>query len=136
MSELSGGAMDVRPKSLRVLIADDYPDAATAMASLLPLLYSGHMDVVFAHDGEEAVRLVKALKPNVAVLDVGMPRMDGVQAAFAIRKALGVEAPLLIAVSGNSDKVMRGEWCDLFDLALCKAHGVEELADVFKRRFS
>jgi len=39
-------------------------------------------------------------------------------------------------LAGIHDKVMRGEWCDLFDHALCKAHGVEELADVFKRRFS
>jgi CheY-like chemotaxis protein len=124
--------MTEQPTSMRVLIADDYPDAATAIATLLPLLYRGHMEVVVAFDGKEAVRLAKELKPHVAVLDLGMPLMDGVQAAFAFRKALGAAAPCLIAVSGDTDKLMRGEWSDLFDRALCKPLGVEKLAEVFK----
>ena len=124
--------MSKQPKAVRVVVADDYPDVATSMASLLPLMYSGRLDVSLAFDGEEAVRLTKSLKPSVAFLDVGMPGTDGIQAAFAIRKALGGDAPVLVAVSGDADRVTRGEWSNLFDHTLCKPLDVEQLADVFK----
>jgi len=99
--------MSKQPKTVRAVVADDYQDVATSMASLLPLMYPGRLDVSLAFDGEEAVRLTKSLKPSVAFLDVGMPGTDGIQAAFAIRKALGGDAPVLVAVSGDADRVTR-----------------------------
>jgi len=124
--------MSKQPKAVRVVVADDDPDVATSMVSLLPLMYPGRLNVSLAFDGEEAVRLTKSLKPTVTFLDVGMPGMDGIQAAFAIRKALGGDAPVLVAVSGDAERVTRGAWSNLFDHTLCKPLDVEQLADVFK----
>jgi PAS domain S-box-containing protein len=89
------------PRALRVLVADDNVDAADTLCALLRL--AGHVTCV-AHDGEEAVRLAAEFQPQVAFLDIGMPRLDGYGAARAIRAlpgALPGAAPLrLVALTG------------------------------------
>jgi len=53
------------------------------------------------HDGEQAVAAVERLRPDVALLDIGMPRLNGYEAAQRIRAGVGGEdSPLLIAVTG------------------------------------
>jgi CheY-like chemotaxis protein len=80
----------------RILVADDSPDAAETLRMRLDLM--GH-HVVVAADGVQAVALAKEFKPEIALLDIGMPRMDGCDAARAIRKQLGPDV-LLVAVTG------------------------------------
>jgi CheY-like chemotaxis protein len=80
----------------RILIAEDIPDAAETLRMMLDLM--GHQ-VVVAADGVQAVALAKSFKPEIALLDIGMPRMDGCEAARAIRDALG-PGVLLVAVTG------------------------------------
>ena len=87
----------VPPRSLRVLVADDNVDAARTLCALLEL--GGHA-VRVAHDGQEAVGLASAFQPELAFLDIGMPRMDGYQAARAIRALPGLAALPLVAVTG------------------------------------
>jgi signal transduction histidine kinase/ActR/RegA family two-component response regulator len=82
--------------SRRVLIAEDIPDAAEMLRVMLDLM--GH-DVRVAADGVQAVAIAKEFNPDVALLDIGMPRMDGYQAAREIRAALGSRV-LLIALTG------------------------------------
>lgn len=78
--QLNGG----RP---RVLIADDFQDVR--MLLRLQLQRTGKYDVVGeAGNGEEAVELAKQLRPDVVLLDMSMPRMDGLQALPLIRAAL------------------------------------------------
>ena len=69
-------------RALRVLVADDNVDAADTLAHLLRA--KGH-EVRLAHDGEEAVGAAAAFRPELAFLDIGMPKMDGCQAARALR---------------------------------------------------
>ena len=85
---------DVAPR--RVLIAEDIPDAAEMLRLMLDLM--GH-DVRVAADGVQAVAIAKEFTPDVALLDIGMPRMDGYQAAREIRAALGGSV-LLVALTG------------------------------------
>jgi CheY-like chemotaxis protein len=80
----------------RVLIAEDIPDAAEMMRLLIEQL--GH-DVRVAADGVQAVAIAKEFDPQIALLDVGMPRMDGYDAARHIRSALGARI-LLVALTG------------------------------------
>jgi CheY-like chemotaxis protein len=82
---------------LRVLVADDYPDAAESLAMLFAGW--GHETRV-AQDGEEAVALVKQWHPDVCVLDLDMPKVDGCEAARRIRELEWESHPLLIAFSG------------------------------------
>jgi CheY-like chemotaxis protein len=84
-------------EGLRIVVADDNADAAETLSLLLELL--GHQ-VRRAHDGEEAVDAVAAFDPQLVLLDVGMPRLNGYDACRRIR-ALPTRTPrTLVAVTG------------------------------------
>ena len=80
---------------LRVLVADDNHDAAQTLAVLLEVM--GHQ-VRVAVDGQEAVDLAGSFAPDVVLLDIGMPRMNGYAAARCIRQKR--PQAMLIAVTG------------------------------------
>jgi CheY-like chemotaxis protein len=71
-------------------------DAAEMMRVML--CFGGH-DVRVATDGVQAVAIAEAIRPDVAFIDIGMPRMDGYEAAQRIRRALGVRI-MLVALTG------------------------------------
>jgi CheY-like chemotaxis protein len=81
----------------RVLIVDDNEDAATTMATLLDAL--GHVPVV-AHDGPSALQLLETERVDIAVLDIGLPVMDGYELAQRIRARDGRKSLRLIALTG------------------------------------
>jgi PAS domain S-box-containing protein len=85
-----------RPSPRRVLIAEDIPDAAEMLRVMLALM--GH-DVRVAADGVQAVEVAAAFRPEIAFLDIGMPRKDGYAAAREIRAALG-DRVMLVALTG------------------------------------
>jgi signal transduction histidine kinase len=96
--EAGGGAMR------RVLIADDNHDAAETLALLLRLF---RHEVYVAGDGPAALELAERVRPDVAVLDIGMPGLTGYKVAERIRSEPWGRAMLLIAVTGwgqQSDK--------------------------------
>ncbi len=81
----------------RILIVDDNRDAATSLAMLLGLV--GHETHV-AHDGIEAVTAASRLRPDVVLLDIGLPGMNGYDAARSIRGEAWGEPMLLLALTG------------------------------------
>jgi CheY-like chemotaxis protein len=85
---------------LSLLIADDNRDAADSLAVLLALY--GH-NVRVAYDGAEAVRLVRADPPDCAILDIGMPTVDGLEAARQIRANPGTQRVKLVAHTAYAD---------------------------------
>jgi CheY-like chemotaxis protein len=90
----------------RVLIADDDRDGATTLAALLQL--EGY-DVTTVHGGQEALDTVRTFKPDVVLLDIGMPKITGYEAARRLRQRYGDDCPVLIAVTGwkqASDKIL------------------------------
>jgi two-component system, OmpR family, alkaline phosphatase synthesis response regulator PhoP len=66
----------------KVLIADDEPGVRQLVSKILSRDYS----VIEARDGEEAVNLVRIHKPNIVIMDMMMPKMDGLTACYAIKK--------------------------------------------------
>src|SRR5690606_34252866 len=92
------GGADAAPKSARkVLLADDNADALETMAALLQL--EGH-EVETAGDGEQALALGERLRPDIAILDIGMPRLNGYEAAARIRTTDWGRDVVLIALTG------------------------------------
>ncbi|HEX2547454.1 MAG TPA: ATP-binding protein [Ramlibacter sp.] len=81
----------------RILVADDNADAAETLACLLRA--AGH-EVVTASDGRQAVALAREFAPEVAFLDLGMPVMDGLEAARSIRGDPRLAATKLVALTG------------------------------------
>ncbi|HEX5634271.1 MAG TPA: response regulator, partial [Gemmatimonadales bacterium] len=88
----------------RVLVADDNRDGADSLAALLRR--SGH-DVFVVYDGADAVTEAARLQPHVVLLDLGMPRLNGHDAAMAIRRSPGGEEMVLVALTGWGDEATR-----------------------------
>ena len=82
---------------LRVLIADDIPDNANTLAMLVRMI--GH-EAQTADDGEEALAQALELRPEVAILDLGMPKRNGIEVCRRIREQPWGQGMTLIAVTG------------------------------------
>jgi CheY-like chemotaxis protein len=95
----------------RVLVADDNKDAADSLAILLRM--EGY-DVAVVYDGGQAVAAIDSFRPEVAVLDIGMPELDGYEVANRIRQGPAAESISLIAVTG---------WGQALDKARASAAG-------------
>jgi len=113
------------PGARRVLVADDNPDIAFTLQALLEM--EGH-EVVVATDGQQALELCRHTLPQVAVLDIGMPGLDGYQAANAIRALPGGDVVYLVAVSGwgQAEDVRKAEAAG-FDRHLTKPADLDAL---------
>jgi len=97
---LAPGRPGDRPRSahaMRVLVVDDNVDAAQTLHDFLATL--GHEPAI-AHDGVAALQLAGSFKPEVALLDIGLPVMDGYELARKLREQLGPDKLRLIAVTG------------------------------------
>jgi CheY-like chemotaxis protein len=91
---------------LRVLIADDDRDGTATLLMLLEL--EGYV-VRAVHGGQEALDQAREFKPDVVLLDIGMPKITGYEAARRLRQRYGDECPVLIAITGwkqASDKIL------------------------------
>jgi len=84
-------------KSLRILITDDNRDAANTLSRLLRV--SGHSTYV-AFDGATAIRMAEEIRPEVVLLDLGLPDMSGYVVCQRIRAHLGEDLLAAIAITG------------------------------------
>jgi CheY-like chemotaxis protein len=81
----------------RILIVDDNQDSVETMAVLLKIF--GHV-VATAQDGMEAVETARAFRPDIALLDLSMPKLNGYDAARRMREESGQSNLLLVALTG------------------------------------
>ena len=119
-------------KLLRVLVVDDLPDAAAGLARLLKLL---DCDVETAHDGPAAIAKAQAFSPDIVLLDIGLPGMDGYGVAKELRSRACASAALIVAVSGYGHQAAR----DQAIAAGCNQHvlkpiGITELEAILAQR--
>jgi DNA-binding NarL/FixJ family response regulator len=92
--------------AIRVLIADDHRLFAEALEAILGT--DDRIEVVaHAGDGREAVQLVGKLKPDVVLMDISMPVMDGIEAAEELRATDGAASILMLTGSNSRDDVDR-----------------------------
>jgi len=81
----------------RIMVADDNRDAADTLAGMLKLF--GH-EVCIAYDGQEAVEMAERFQPDLALLDIGMPRLNGYDAARRIRSQPRGHEIRIVALTG------------------------------------
>jgi signal transduction histidine kinase len=106
------------PVRRNILIADDNQDALESLALMLRL--EGH-EVFCASDGEEALALAGQRKPEIVVLDVGMPKLDGCEVARRIRAESWGREAILVALTGWGQEVDRRRSREAgFDMHLVK----------------
>jgi len=85
------------PPPCRVLVADDLRDSADSLGLLIELM--GHT-VEIAYDGEAALSAAERFRPDIVLLDLGMPKLDGFEVSRRIRAAPWSESMRLVAQSG------------------------------------
>jgi PAS domain S-box-containing protein len=81
----------------RVLVVDDNRDAAESLAMLLRI--HGH-EVLTAYDGDAGAAATAVFRPELILMDIGMPKLDGYDAARRIRAEPGGSEPILVALTG------------------------------------
>jgi signal transduction histidine kinase len=113
----TGAVPEIEPR--RILVADDNHDAAEALS--LQLQLAGH-DVRTAHDGAEALAVATTFDPDIVLLDLGMPKMDGYEAARQLRlRSTEGRTLTLIALTGWGQQQDRDRTADAgFDAHLVK----------------
>jgi DNA-binding NarL/FixJ family response regulator len=96
----------VIPNKIRVLIADDHRLFAEALATILAT--DERFEVVGqAHNGEQAVELAASSKPDVVLMDLSMPRLDGVEATREIKQKRHAARVLMLTGSSSAADVAR-----------------------------
>jgi PAS domain S-box-containing protein len=92
----AGGETAAAPDKCRILVVDDNRDAAGSLAMLLRIMGN---EVHTAHDGLEAIAAAGVFRPDVVLLDIGLPKLNGHEAGRRIREQQG-KAVVLIALTG------------------------------------
>jgi CheY-like chemotaxis protein len=96
-------APDATSQPRRILVVEDQPALSRVTVALLKKL--GH-DVRAAADGPEALLAVREYDPEVVLLDIGLPGMDGYEVARSLRSELGPQTPMLVAMTGYGQHEM------------------------------
>ena len=131
MPVLDGANDEGAQRKYCILIADDNDDALTTLDVLLKL--DGH-SVHAARDGEQAFELACECRPDVALLDIGMPRLDGYQLARKMRDQEWGKSTLLVAVTGWGQTEDRRRSLEVgFDAHLVKPLDFDQLRKLLGR---
>jgi signal transduction histidine kinase/CheY-like chemotaxis protein len=119
------------PPPCRVLLVDDNEDLANSMARLLRLV--GH-DVHLAHDGLAAVDAAIAVRPDVVLMDIGLPKLNGFEAGRRIREQLGAGVVMIALTGWGQDEDRDRSHAAGFDHHVTKPVKYETLEKLFPRR--
>jgi signal transduction histidine kinase/DNA-binding response OmpR family regulator len=115
-------------RARRILVVEDQPALSRVTVALLRKL--GH-EVRAAADGREALLAVKEYNPEVVLLDIGLPGMDGYEVAHCLRREMGETAPVLVAMTGyGQHEVNRHSHKAEFDHHLVKPADISVLREL------
>jgi CheY-like chemotaxis protein len=125
------GSHDQEHAALRVLVVEDHEDTAQSTSMLLALYgYEVHL----APDGPSALQAARSTHPDVVLLDLGLPKMDGWQVAKQLREQVNCKRPFLIAVTGYGRQIDHERSHEAgIDLHLVKPVDPEMLQDLLRR---
>jgi DNA-binding NarL/FixJ family response regulator len=101
------------PKPIQILIVDDQPRARQSLRALLST-WSPAGEVREAADGKEAVQLVRVRQPDVVLMDIRMPEMDGVQATRVIKACWPQVRVMVLTLYGECEAEALAAGADAF----------------------
>jgi CheY-like chemotaxis protein len=114
-----------------VLIIEDNPDARNALRALLEV-WGHHVEV--AEDGPRGFEAALAMRPDVVIVDIGLPGLDGYHVARGLRAALGEGGAFLVALTGYGQPDDRRRALEAgFDVHLVKPVDPDVLAETLVR---
>lgn len=127
-TELSPAMPPASHDARRILVVDDNIDAAESAAEILRLLGN---QVTVVHEGLAAVQAVDAWQPDVVLLDIGLPGIDGYETARRIRQSARGKEVMLVALTGWGQDRDRQRAADAgFDQHWVKPVGLEKLKEI------
>ena len=99
----------------RILIVEDNAD----LLEILREVMSADHEVITAHRGEDAIRQARDNRPDLVILDLQLPAMDGIEAGRSIKRELGPDGVVILALTalaqmGDSEAVLRSGCCDAY----------------------
>ena len=115
-------------ETLRVLVADD--ESLRVMSLKGQLESIGHKVIAEASNGKEAVNLARELKPDLAILDIKMPEMDGIEALRQIKEKRP-DLPVVLSTAYGEYRQDFATWAS--DEYLVKSSDLEDLKAIVKR---
>jgi CheY-like chemotaxis protein len=115
----------------KILLVEDNPDLRDLVQKQLGLL--GY-DSILARDGQEAIRLAESERPDVIIMDLFLPKFDGLEAAARIRKNPDLKFVPIVAATGRAEpgdrELCLNAGCDEY---LAKPYAPQDLGDVLRR---
>lgn len=126
--ETASEPSSARSLARRVLLVDDNRDSLVSLSMYLEIR---GFETRSARDGQEAIACARSWTPDAAVLDVGLPGMDGYELAGRLRAIWGEATPIMIAMTGyGGDADRRHAMVSGFDHYLVKPANLDELCDI------
>jgi CheY-like chemotaxis protein len=115
----------------RIVVVDDNVGAAMLLSKLLGML--GDHEVVTAHDGMAALEAIRNTRPDIVLLDIGLPGMNGYEVAKAIREHPEWNDVLLVALTGYGQKEDRRKSQEAgFDEHRVKPPSIEQMKEILR----
>ncbi len=116
---------------IRVLVVDDFAEARNSVAKLLQ--FEDDIEMVGgAQDGPAALQMAKEVAPDIILMDINMPGMDGIRATEAIASEVPMAQVIMMSVQGETDYLRRAMLAGARDF-LVKPFGADELANTIRR---
>ena len=116
-------------RACRILVVDDNVGAATLLARLLSMLGNHHIER--AHEGLAALGMAAEFLPEIILLDIGLPDIDGYEVARRLRQRPQFESVLLVALTGYGQEEDRRKSREAgFDVHLVKPPSIQALGDI------
>jgi CheY-like chemotaxis protein len=112
----------------RVLVVDDVPDTVVTLGMLLR---SEGFEVEQVTDSREVSNAVARFRPEIVLLDIGMPGRNGYEVAEELKRVYGEACPILVAITAYGDRANKG-WARMFGFEhhLVKPYNPAELIDL------